>query len=83
MPHQVTYYQHRHPEQTFDPDSHKFLVEWRGQFLFPMKDSDRWSVFDATKLEENFNRVNAAQVPSAIRRKVGSRIGGAVRSERS
>ena len=59
-------------KDAFAPEIHEWLVRVGDKFLFPLKDTDRWSGY--TRLE-NFVEYPKTAVPAEIRRKAGQRLG--------
>ena len=69
------------PNGTFAPEIHRFLVEVDGQYLYPMKDTDKWSPLVQRYLED-FREVPKDEVPPEVRRKAGQRLGAYRRHHR-
>ena len=68
-------------EETFDPEAHRWLaVLGDGRALYVMKDTDRWTEF--SRKGQDFKHVLSSQVPVAIRKRAGQRLGGLRSSER-
>lgn len=63
----------------FAPEIHEWLVRVGDQFLFPLKDTDRWSSY--TRLE-NFVEVHESLVPVEVRKKAGQRLGALRRNQK-
>lgn len=61
-------------QDVFAPEIHKFLVEANGLYLFPMKDTDKWTGLPAGYLLD-FKEVPKDKVPIEVRRKAGQRLG--------
>lgn len=59
-------------KDAFAPEIHEWLVRVGDKFLFPLKDTDRWSSY--TKLS-NFVECPKAAVPVEVRKKAGQRLG--------
>ena len=78
----ITFYRHKNPEQTFDPESHAYLVRYTSKYrgplcLYPMKDTDRPTPFSG--LWEKFEPVSANEVPLEVRQMAYARLGGFIR----
>jgi len=58
----------------FAPEIHQFLVEADGKFLFPLKDTDKWTSLSGHALEY-FEEIPKDTVPVEVRRKAGQRLG--------
>lgn len=62
----IRWFKHNDPARTFSPEEHAFLMLYNGQFLFPMKSTDRFSDFSAARLVEEFTEVTREQVPPHV-----------------
>ena len=59
-------------ENDFAPEIHQWIVQFGDLFLYPLKDTDRWTPYGGIS---DFVEVPKDEAPVEIRKKAGSRLG--------
>ena len=77
----MRFFKHSGTNGTFAPEIHRFLVEVDGQYLYPMKGTDKWCPLGERGLA-HFREVPKDEVPPEVRRKAGQRLGAYRRHHR-
>lgn len=77
----ITYYKNIPMASTFAPEIHEWIAVYGNQYIFVLKDTDRFSPTRDGRFKNGLYKGTApvphAEVPVEIRRKAGQRLGGA------